>query len=143
MPGPEETTTLSKAQLNTEPVKLELPLSGKIVTLRAFPPANMTIATRAVFLRHTSFDPNEVGDLKPGEKPTEAQGQKAVKSEKIPAEAITEINKITAQHMMIDFDGSSERPLERLLDECPYDDYNAVIEKCNEIDKATSISKKK
>lgn len=129
----------SPAKLPTEPVSLELPRSGKTALIKPYTTGRMNIATRAVFLKHLNVNPAQPAD---GEEPTEQEARDAVQFDKIPGDAIDEINRITVEHMVISIDGNTDKVLDQCLD-LPADDYDAIVEKCNDIDKETTLSKQK
>lgn len=129
----------SPAKLPTENVTLDLPRSGSVAIIKPYTTGRMNLATRAVFLKHMNVNPQSAAQ---GAEPTEQEARDAVQFDKIPGDAIDEINRITVQHMVVSIDGKTENVLDLCLD-LPADDYDAIVAKCNEIDKATTLSKQK
>jgi len=120
---------------------IETPFGGHKVLLAAFPPAEMSLQTRAVMLSHMTFDPSKLQgkdqkQLK-GMKSEEAKGM--IEFDRIPASAMAEIKDIAIKHMVLSVDGSPDNILERIK-RMHISDYNFVVEKIDEIDKATSLS---
>lgn len=133
--------TDSPAKLPTENITVTLPRSGQVAVLRPYVTGRMSLATRAVFLKHMNVNPKDAFNSG-GDAPTEDQARDAVTFDNIPGDAIDEINKITVEHMVITLDGKAEDVVERALD-LPSSDYEFLVEQCNEIDKATTVGAEK
>lgn len=122
---------------------IETPFGGHKVLLAAFPPAEMSLQSRAVMLSHMSFDPSKLqGKDKKQLEDMKGNNEKAkefVEFDRIPASAMAEIKDIAIKHMVLSVDGSPDNVLERVK-KMHITDYNFIVEQIDEIDKATSLS---
>lgn len=116
------------------------PFGQHKIKLAAFPPAEMSLQTRAVMLEHMTFDPNKL-------KGKDQKQLKAMKDEdttdfveftQIPASAMAEIKNISIKHMVLSVDGNPDNILERIL-KMHLNDYNFIVNEIDAIDKATSL----
>lgn len=124
---------------SNEPVVLKTK-NGHDVVLRAFVPPRMTNETRGVFLRYAKMNPN----ITKGKLAEEDAGNEIQFKDGIPAEIINEINEITLRRMVISVDNiTGDGVLDHILDNLRQEDYMEVINKCNEISTATTLTEEK
>lgn len=127
----------AKASAFTE-TTVETPFGGHKILLKPFPPAQMSLETRAQYLKYVSIDPSDmVGKDK--DKMTKEQQASLAKFDRIPAEAMADIKEITIKHMVLSVDGNPDDCLTRIK-AMHINDYNFIIDEIDKIDRATSLS---
>lgn len=119
---------------------IETPFGGHKILLAAFPPAEMSLQTRAVMLSHMSFDPAKLKgqDQKKLKAMKEDEAQSFVEYTQIPASAMAEIKDISIRHMVLSVDGDPSDPL-AAIKKMHIKDYNFIVGEIDAIDKATSL----
>lgn len=119
---------------------IETPFGGHKVLLAAFPPADMSLQTRAVMLEHMTFDTSKLKgkDQKQLKSMKEDEASDFVEFDRIPATAMAEIKNIAIKHMVKSIDGDPTNILERVKS-MHIKDYNFIVEEIDKIDKATSL----
>lgn len=114
------------------------PFGEHKVLLRAFPPAQMNLETRAQYLAFVKIDPKKMMG-KDEKTMTDAEKADLAEFDSIPAEAMANIKDIAIKHMVRSVDGSPDNVLERIKD-MHLNDYNFVVDQIDAIDKATSLT---
>lgn len=123
---------------SNEPIKLTT-TNGHKVVIRAFVPPRMAGETRDVFLEYAKLNPNALK----GEIAEESAGNLDFK-DGIPATIIGRINEITLRRMVISIDEKTgDEAFDFMMDDIRQVDNREIIEKCNEVSKATSLSPEK
>jgi hypothetical protein len=123
--------------MNNEPVDITTP-NGHKVKIRPFVPPRMSNETRGVFLRYAKMNP----DIVKGKVTSEADTIEF--KDGIPAEIINEINDITVKRMVLQVDDvTGDGVLDHILDNLRDEDYRAIVDKCNEVSKATTLDDQK
>lgn len=119
---------------------IETPFGGHKILLAAFPPAEMSLQTRAVMLEHMSFDPAKLKgkDKKAIKAMKEEEANDFVEFERIPASAMAEIKDISIGHMVLSVDGDPTDVLAKIK-KMHINDYNFIVGEIDAIDKATSL----
>lgn len=124
---------------SNEPIKLETK-NGHKVTLRPFVPPRMSNETRGVFLRYAKMNPN----IAKGKVDEDDSSANIEFKDGIPAEIINEINEITLRRMVLEIDGKTgDEVLNYVLDHIRQEDYLEIVNKCNEISQATTLTDQK
>lgn len=114
------------------------PFGEHKVLIKAFPPAAMNLETRAQYLKYVKIDPKKaVG--KDEKTMTDEEKADIAAFDSIPASAVAEIKDIAIKHMVLSIDGDPTNVLERVK-AMHLTDYNFVVAKIDEIDKATSMT---
>jgi len=114
------------------------PFGEHKILLRAFPPAQMNLETRAQYLKYVNINPKKaVG--KDQAKMTDEEKADMADFDKIPASAIAEIKDISIRHMVRSVDGTEDNVLERIK-QMHLTDYNFIVAEIDKIDKATSLT---
>lgn len=114
------------------------PFGEHKVLLKAFPPAQMSLETRAQYLKYVKIDPKKaVG--KDEKTMTDEEKSDIAAFDSIPASAIAEIKDISIKHMVLSIDGDPTNVLDRVK-AMHLNDYNFIVEKIDEIDKKTSLT---
>lgn len=119
---------------------IETPFGGHKILLAAFPPAEMSLQTRAVMLSHMSFDPSKMQgkDKKQIKEMNEEDTKEFVDFDRIPASSMAEIKDISIKHMVLSVDGDPTDPLGKIK-KMHINDYNFIVNEIDAIDKATSL----
>lgn len=117
---------------------IETPFGEHKIVLRAFPPAQMTLETRAQYLKFVKIDPKKMMG-KDQDKMTDEEKADLAEFDSIPAEAMANIKDITVKYMVRSVDGTEDNVLDRIHD-MHINDYNFIIEAIDKIDKATSLT---
>lgn len=114
------------------------PFGEHKVLIKAFPPAAMSLETRAQYLKYVKIDPKKaVG--KDEKTMTDEEKADVANFDAIPASAIAEIKDIAIKHMVLSIDGDPTNVLEKVK-AMHLTDYNFIVEKIDEIDKKTSLT---
>lgn len=101
--------------------------------------------TRAVFLRYGRMDPDKMQAQSKAAKTDKKVAEMEISDvasfkDGIPAEVINEINDITIRRMVMSIDGKTgEQAFDFIMDDLRQEDYQQIIEKCNEISAQTQL----
>lgn len=125
-----------------KPVELTTPKGGAKVQIRPYATARLRKATRGVFLKYASLDTAAFKGKSEKEIKEMNTGDLTKFQDEIPAEIVNEINEATIKYMVISVDGKTEDLVDVCLD-MRDEDYNAIIEKCNEVAGETDLSEEK
>lgn len=131
-----------QTSFSSDPVDFETPVAKHKIVLKGYVTARMQLATRGVFLGHTKINMKGMQGKSEAEIKNMKEDELTRFDDEIPASVINEINEITLRHMIISIDGqkgTQQEMLDTVL-EMPPEDYEAIIEKCNDISKSTSLS---
>ena len=114
------------------------PFGEHKVLLKAFPPAQMSLETRAQYLAFVKIDPKKMMG-KDQTKMTEEEKADLAEFDSIPAEAMANIKDIAIKYMVASIDGDPTNILERVKS-MHINDYNFIVTEIDKIDKATSLT---
>lgn len=125
-----------------QPIELITPKGKNKVLIRPYATARLRKATRGVFLKYASLDTAAFKGKSEKEIKEMNTGDLTKFKDEIPAEVVNDINESTIQYMVLEVDGKTEGLVDICLD-MRDEDYNAIIEKCNEIAAETDLSEEK
>ena len=117
---------------------VETPFGEHKIVLRAFAPAQMTLETRAQYLKFVKIDPKKMMG-KDQDKMTDEEKADLAEFDSIPAEAMANIKDIAIKYMVKTIDGTEDNILDRIR-EMHIDDYNFIVAEIDKIDKATTLT---
>lgn len=114
------------------------PFGEHKILLRAFPPAQMSLETRAEYLQFVKIDPKKMAG-KDQTKMSDAEKADLASFDSIPASAMANIKDIALKYMVRSIDGTEDNILARIK-EMHLNDYNFIVAEVDKIDKATSLT---
>lgn len=126
----------------SEPIEFVTPIAKSKVMIRPYATARLRKATRGVFLKYASLDTAMFKGKSEEQIKDMNTGDLTKFKDEIPAEVVNDINEATIKYMVISVDGSTDEVVDTCLD-MRDKDYDALIEKCNEIAGQTDLSDEK